>query len=191
MIQEKLGGEFMLVVMSGVSGVGKNTIIRRLMDEYSNMHFFKSATTRPIRPGEDIYISLTEEEFLAAKERGEFFETVEAHGYHYGTFKKDLQRFIDEPQNIFIKDIEVLGNREFRKFLKGKAKVLSIFLEAPDDVLFDRLVKRGESEERARVRISRSKMEREYKKDYDLIIENLDIEKTLSMIRERFKKEGY
>lgn len=181
----------MLVVMSGVSGVGKNTIIKRLMQEYSNMYFFKSATTRPIRPGEDIYISMTEQEFLSAKERGEFFETVEAHGFHYGTFKKDLQRFIDEPEKIFIKDIEVLGNREFRKFLKGKAKVLSIFLEAPDDVLFDRLVKRGESEERARVRISRSKMERGFKKDYDLIIENLDIEKTLSIIRERFKKEGY
>lgn len=181
----------MLVIMSGVSGVGKNTVIRRLMEEYSNMHFFASATTRPVREGEDIYVNMTEEQFLQAKERNEFFETVEVHGYHYGTFNKDLQKIVDEPQNIYIKDIDVNGNRTFRQYLKGKVKVLSIFLEAPDDVLFDRLVKRGESEERARIRISRSKMERQFKKDYDLIIENIDLEKTLTTIRQRLKKEGF
>ena len=181
----------MLVIMSGVSGVGKNTVIRKLMEEYPNMHFFASATTRPVRPGEDIYVNMTEEEFLKAKAANEFFETVEAHGFHYGTFMKDVNKIIEEDKNIYIKDIEVIGNRTFRKFLEGKAKVLSIFLEAPDDILFDRLVKRGESEERARIRISRSKMERQYKKDYDLIIENIDLDKTLSIIRDRLKKEGF
>lgn len=181
----------MLVIMSGVSGVGKNTIIRNLMKEYENIQFFKSATTRPVRQGEDIYINLSPEEFEEYKKRGEFFETEEVHGYMYGTRNADLEKIIQNPQTIYIKDIEVHGNRRFRNFLKGKAKVLSVFLEAPDEVLFDRLIKRGETEERARVRISRSKMEREYKSDYDLVIENLDMEKTLTTIKNRLKQEGF
>ena len=181
----------MLVIMSGVSGVGKNTIIRNLMKEYDDIYFFKSATTRPVREGEDIYINLTPEEFAEYKNRGEFFETEEVHGFMYGTRNVDLKKIIENPQTIYIKDIEVHGNRRFRKFLKDKAQVLSIFLEAPDEILFDRLVKRGESEERAILRISRSKMERKYKSDYDLIIENLDMKKTLKTIKDRLKQEGF
>lgn len=182
----------MLVIISGVSGVGKNTVIRNLMKDYEDIYFFKSATTRPHREGdEEIYINLSSEEFEQYKLRGEFFETEEVHGYMYGTRNVDLEKIIQNPQTIFIKDIEVHGNRRFRSFLKGKAKVLSVFLEAPDEVLFDRLIKRGESEERARLRISRSKMERAHKADYDLIIENLDMEKTLSIIKNRLKQEGF
>ena len=181
----------MLVIISGVSGVGKNTVIKNLMKDYENIHFFKSVTTRPYREGdEEIYINLSSEEFEQYKAQGEFFETVEVHGYMYGTKNSDLKKIIQNQQTIYIKDIDVHGNRRFRTYLKNKAKFLSIFLEAPDEVLFERLIKRGETEERARIRISRSKMEREYKSDYDLIIENIDLEKTLSIIKDRLKQEG-
>jgi guanylate kinase len=181
----------MLIILSGVSGVGKNTVIKELMKTYKNMHFFLSATTRPPRPEENLYINLTPDQFAKAKEAGEFFETEEVHGFMYGTRKCDLETIIQNPENIYIKDIDVHGNRRFRNFLQGKAKVLSIFLEAPDDVLLDRLIKRGESEERAKIRISRSKMEREYKCDYDIVIENLNLQKTLDTINAFIKKYGF
>lgn len=181
----------MLLILSGVSGVGKSTVIRELTKSYENMHFFKSATTRPMRPNEDLYVYMSPEEFSASKDKGMFFETEEVHGYMYGTQMVVLEKIVNNPQNIYIKDIDVRGNRNFRNYLKNKVKVLSIFLEAPDDVLFDRLIKRGESEERAKVRISRSKMEREYISDYDLIIENIDLQKTLTIIKNKLKELGY
>ena len=181
----------MLVIMSGVSGVGKNTIIRELIKQFKNMQFFHSVTTRPVRDGEDIYINMTAEEFADAEKKGKFFETAEVHGYMYGTLNETLDKIIKNKNKIYIKDIDVYGNQAFRKHLDGKAKVLSIFLDAPNEVLYERLINRGESEERAKTRISRGEMERQHKHEYDLLIENIDMERTIKVIKDRLKKEGF
>ena len=60
--------------------------------------------------------------------------------------------------------------------------MVSIFLDAPDDVLKQRLILRGESQEQIDKRLSRSELERSFKKYYDLVIENIDLEKTLNTI---------
>ena len=178
----------MLVIISGVSGVGKNTIIQKLIEKTQNMYFSRSATTRPARPGETIYDFYSQDEFDKKKENGDFFEVEESHGFFYATQNSELQKIIDNPQNIYIKDIEVHGNQKLRKFFNGKVKVLSIFLDVSDDVLYERLIGRGESEERAKLRISRGKMEREYLGDYDIVIENYDMEKTIESISDFISK---
>ena len=66
--------------------------------------------------------------------------------------------------------------------------MVSIFLDAPDEVLRERLLSRGESSERIDVRLSRGEFERSYKDRYDLVIENTDLTKTLDIICEFLDK---
>ncbi len=183
----------MFVILSGVSGSGKNTVINHLLSEGDNRFLIKSATTRASR-GEGMdnnYEFVSDEEFDKREKNGEFFEVINVHTHRSATQFKELNKIIDNPQNIYFKDIEVIGAQKLVAHLKGKAKVLTIFLDAPDDVLYGRLIKRGESDEKAKLRLSRAKMEREYMPLYDMKIANLDIEKTLALIRKRLKKEGF
>ena len=174
----------MLIVISGVSGVGKNTIIQKLLDKYSNMHFFKSATTRAPRPGETIYDFMTQEEFDIKKDNGDFFEVENSHGYWYATQFCELNKIINNPQNIYIKDIEVHGAAKLREYFKDKGEMYSIFIDAPDDVIRERLAGRGEPEDRIKVRLSRGEMERQHIKFYDLVVQNLDLDKTIKKIED-------
>ncbi len=182
----------MVIIVSGVSGVGKNTIIQKLIDQYDNMFFIKSATTRPRRNDNDLYEYRSDEEFFAQDKAGEFFETIylPTHGQWSATQYKELDKIVNNPQNIYIKDIEVKGTRKLRKYFKGKTKMISIFLDAPDDVLYNRLLQRGEIPEKAKSRLSRGTMERKYKKEYDLVIENIDMQKTINTIKEFISKQG-
>lgn len=181
----------MFVILSGVSGAGKNTIINHLLSEGDNRFLIKSATTRENRGNDNNYDFMSDEEFDRREANGEFFETIIAHNHKYATQNSELQKIVDHPENLYFKDIEVIGTQKLVKHLRGKAKVLTIFLDVPDDVLFDRLLKRGETEERARLRLSRGGMEREYKHLYDLVIDNIDLEKTLEIIRNKLKGEGF
>lgn len=174
----------MFLILSGVSGSGKQTIINQLLKEYENSEFLKSVTTRPPRSESNHqYLHLTEEEFEEKIKKGEFFESESTHGYHYGILNKSIDTLLSNPDTLYIKDVGVQGTENLLKALKGKMKIVCIFLEVPDEVLFDRLIKRGESEERARIRISRGEMERKYKHQYDYVIDNLDLQETLKQIR--------
>lgn len=177
----------MLVILSGASGVGKNTIIYKLAEKFDNMVFFKNATTRAKRPGENMYYYLTNEEFQKKIENDELVEHEDVHGFFYGVLKSEAQKVIDNPETIYIRDIEVHGNINVRKYLQGKAKFLSIFIDAPDDVLMQRLLDRGESEERAKVRLGRAAHERTFKSNYDYIVENIDLEKAIDEIENIIK----
>lgn len=180
----------MLILLSGVSGVGKNTVIARLLKMRKNLCFMLSGTTRTRRNSEKDanYIYMTKEEFARREKNGDFFETQQVHGNMYGILKDSLLKASEDREKDYIKDIDVYGNKKVRDFLKGKAKVLSIFLDAPDDVLVERLRGRGEEEERIKVRLSRAEEERAHKKDYDAVIENIDLEKTIKTILELIEK---
>ena len=180
----------MLILLSGVSGVGKNTVIANLLKRRKNLSFMLSGTTRPRRNSEKDanYIYMSKEEFARREKNGEFFETQEVHGNMYGVLKASLLKVSEDKERDYIKDIDVYGNKKVRQFLKGKAKVLSIFLDAPDEILRERLKGRGEEEGRIKVRLSRAEEERSFKSDYDAVIENIDLEKTITKIVELIEK---
>ena len=180
----------MLVILSGVSGAGKNTVINRLLEEGDNRFLIKSATTREPRGGgiDNNYEFMSDEEFARREKNGEFFETIDAHAHKYATQFKELEKVTSNPQNIYMKDIDVVGTQKLVSHLADKAKVLTIFLDAPDEILRERLKGRGEEEERIKVRLSRAEEERAHKKDYDAVIENIDLEKTIKTILELIEK---
>ena len=180
----------MLIIISGSSGVGKNTVINALLERHQNLKLLKTCTTRPARVGEEEspycpYYFLTKEEFDQKNNNDEFAEVEEVHQ----TFRGMLKSSLDEIQNgqfDYIKDIGVLGQINLKRLLKNKAPVLSIYLTAPKEVLIERLKGRGEMD--IDLRISRMEFEESYKHNYDLIIENIVLEKTIKKIENAIAK---
>jgi len=80
----------LLIVISGPSGVGKDTLIRRLLELDTNLVYSVSGTTRQPRPGErpdENYTFLTREQFEALVAKGAFLEHANYNGHLYGTFR--------------------------------------------------------------------------------------------------------
>lgn len=94
----------MILTLTGASGAGKTTIAKRILEKLPNARMLTSYTTRQPREtdlrGEYSYIS--EEEFRAMQDRGEFLWAVFVHGIHYGTTLRSLQEAADKPKEIFI-----------------------------------------------------------------------------------------
>lgn len=179
----------MLIIVSGASGVGKNTVITKLLEQNTNLQLLQTCTTRrPRNTDKDMhnpYIYLSKEEFETKIKNGELFEHEEIHENFYGVLNASLDQ-IGKSDNHFIKDVGVLGQKNIRQALKNKAVVLSIFLTAPKEELIKRLKARGDHD--IDLRISRMEFEMSYAKNYDVVIENMDLEKTIKEIEKIIKK---
>lgn len=179
----------MLIIVSGSAGVGKNTVITSLLERHSNIKLLKTCTTRPPRSTDEAmhspYIYLTREDFEDKIKNGELFEHEEIHKNFYGMLKSSLDAVATDDCH-YIKDIGVLGQKNIKDALKGKAKVLSIFLTAPKEELIKRLKLRGDHD--IDLRISRMEFELSYVKNYDAVIENINLEKTIKEVEKLIKK---
>jgi len=103
-----------MIVVSGPSGAGKTTVLRRLYELCQlPLSPSVSATTRPPRPGEvdgQDYHFLKDEDFQRRRENGDFIECFEVfgRGYWYGTLKDEVQRGLDEGRWVVL-EIDVQG----------------------------------------------------------------------------------
>ncbi|MBO4412619.1 MAG: AAA family ATPase [Clostridia bacterium] len=179
----------MFIILSGCSGVGKNTVIRELLKRNKNIKTYKTCTTRPnVRAEEKVnseYIHLTRGEFKNKIDKGELFEFEEIHGNFYGTLKESVDQM---RKDNLIKDIGVEGQISFVKNLPKDIKVVSVFLYAPKDELIKRLTERGEQE--IEKRMKRFEYENELSKNYDYIIDNSNLENTLKKMEEIIEKHS-
>ena len=131
------------------------------------------------------YIYLTREEFENKIKNGELYEHEEIHKNLYGMLNSSLDAIATDKCH-YIKDIGVLGQENIKQALKGKAVVLSIFLTAPKEELIKRLKARGDHD--IDLRISRMEFELSYAKNYDAVIENMNLDKTIKEIEKLIKK---
>ncbi len=179
----------MLVIISGSAGVGKNTVITKLLEKHDNIKLLQTCTTRRPRSTDvemhSPYIYLTREEFESKIKNGELFEHEEIHQNFYGMLNSSLEE-VATSSSHFIKDIGVLGQKNIKEALKNKAVVLSIFLTAPKEELIKRLKARGDHD--IDLRMSRMEFELTYSKNYDAVIENMNLEKTLKEIEKLINK---
>jgi len=98
-------------VITGPSGAGKGTLIKRLVERHPELEVAVSATTRPQRPSEESgreYWFLTEEEFVRRIDAGEFLEHVEFVGGRYGTLASEMDRIAAEGR-VCVLELEIDG----------------------------------------------------------------------------------
>src|SRR3954453_383496 len=132
-----------VLVVTGPSGVGKGTLITRLLERVPRLTLSVSATTRPPRPGEvegRDYHFLTLEEFERRLARGEFLEHAVYAGNMYGTPRSELER-AERAGKSLVLEIEVQGARQVGEALPGATQV---FIAPPSEAtLRERLVGGG------------------------------------------------
>ena len=171
----------MLVILSGVSGAGKDTIKKELMARMPNIVTLPSFTSREMRPGEvegDHYHFISKEEFEEKIRKGDFYEYDLHHGNYYGTSRELMGNKIKEGK-IIVKDIEVNGTENL---LRNDTRIVTIFLKVEKEELKKRLIERGDNIKDIELRLSRLEYEEDKIKLYDYVIKNDDFEKTVQVI---------
>ena len=134
----------MLVILSGVSGAGKDTIKKELIKREDNIITIPSFTDRPMRNGEidgAPYHFVSTEEFERMINSNELYEYNVHHEHYYGTSKKVFNDKIKEGK-IIVKDIDVNGTENLVKLLENDMKGVTIFLRVPKEELERRLKNR-------------------------------------------------
>ena len=106
-----------LLVVSGPSGAGKDTVVSRMMQKHPEIEISVSATTRAPRAGEtdgENYYFLTNEQFEEKIDRGEMLEYVNYCGKYYGTPKSEVDARLDRGTTVVLV-IEVVGAANIKK----------------------------------------------------------------------------
>ena len=176
----------MLVLLSGVSGAGKDTIKKELIKRMDNVTSMPSYTDRQPREGEvdgQIYNFITTEEFENKIKENEFYEYSVHHEHYYGTSKKILDESINSGK-IIVKDIEVNGTENLLKLLKNDIDIVTIFLRVPKEEVRKRLEHRVEKASIKEIELRMNRFDYEESKIgiYDYVIKNDDLEKTVQII---------
>lgn len=165
-----------LFVISGASGVGKSTVLSKVMEARKDLTFSVSATTRSPRPGETegvSYYFVSKEKFLDMIVKGEFLEYDDHMDNYYGTPKAQLEEKLERGHVLL--DIEPNGAFAV-KHARPDAQL--IFIAPPSlEELEKRLRSRGDtSEEQIAKRLGRSQWEMEQGKKYDHYVVNDQVE---------------
>jgi guanylate kinase len=184
-----------LIVISGFSGAGKGTVVKRLVEKY-NYSLSISATTREPREGEvdgrDYYFK-TVDEFKSLIDYNGFIEWAQYVENYYGTPRKFVEEELAEGKDVIL-EIEVQGAMNIKSQYPD---AMLIFITTKDIVtLKDRLVGRGsESADVVEKRIRRAAEEAETMPSYEYIIINDDLEACVDavnsvVVADRCKKEN-
>ena len=177
-----------IVVVSGPSGVGKGTIIQKLLTQNTTVKLAISATTRAPRVGEvngvDYYF-LPVSEFDQRIADDQFVEWCEVHGNKYGTLASEILANTQQGYDVLL-EIDTQGAKKVRAKL---GTVLSIFIAPPSlDELAKRLMSRNtEKEEEISRRLSAAKGELAEVGDYDCVVVNRELEGAVEDVMRRIR----
>lgn len=179
-----------LLIFSAPSGSGKTTIVRRLLEQFSNLEFSISATSRAPRGieqnGVDYYF-LSAEEFAEAVAADKFVEWEEVYkGTCYGTLRSEMER-IWSKGNVIVFDVDVMGGIRLKEIFGEKA--LSIFVMPPSiEELRKRLEGRGtDAPEVIEKRIAKASFELTKAPQFDRQIVNDNLEVAVAECVEAIK----
>lgn len=176
-----------LVVISGPSGCGKDTVVKHILKTDPRFVLSVSATTRAKRPyekdGED-YIFLTTQEFVGKIAGGEFLEHTLYCDNYYGTLKSQIEEKVARGK-VVVLVIEVEGAANVKKVYPDS---LTIFVAPPSlEELERRLRNRGtEDDTTIKQRLFKANEELGFKSSYDYIVENNFVEQCAQSIIDIF-----
>ncbi len=172
-----------LIVISGPSGCGKDTVVKHILKADDRFVLSVSATTRTKRPTETDgvdYIFLTAPEFIAKIAGGEFLEHTLYCDNYYGTLKSQIEEKVAAGK-VVILVIEVEGAANVKKVYPDS---LTIFVAPPSlEELERRLRNRGtEGDDVIKQRLFKANEELGFKSSYDYIVENNFVEQCAESI---------
>lgn len=182
----------MLFILSGPSGVGKDSILKELLKRDIGVVKCVTCTTRSPRAGEVEgvdYNFLSRDEFERLKSEGEFLEWAEIGGNFYATPRKFVEECLSQGKDVILK-IDVQGAMKVKELMPS---AILIFVSPPSlEELRKRMEKRGSDPQEIERRLAIAQREMEMAKNYQYIIVNEDFEKTveeLERLLRRLKEE--
>jgi len=187
----KTGLKGVPIVVSAPSGAGKTTLCRLVTEKCKDVIYSISATTRlPRRNEEDgeNYLFLTKDKFEQWIEEKKFIEWAKVHNYYYGTPKKGFGENLKKGYNI-IMDIDVQGGINIKKLYPSGIYIFLLTKNA--NILKQRLTRRKtDTRESINGRIMNVKKEIRFIYEYDYIVINDTIKKTVDAIIAILKAEA-
>ena len=174
-----------LLLITGPSGVGKGTLVARLLERHPGLWLSVSATTRAPRAGEEEgrhYFFLDRAAFERQVAAGGFLEWAEFAGNLYGTPRGAVQQRLDAGQPVLL-EIELEGARQVRRsFAAG----FQIFVEPPSFEELERRIRgRGsDSEDSIARRLARAKVELAAAPEFDAVLVNGELELALAELEQ-------
>ena len=178
-----------LIVISGPSGVGKDTLIKRLLELDPNLVYSVSGTTRPPRPGEkpdQNYTFLDRATFEGLVKAGAFLEHATYNGHLYGTFRVRVERAREQGRDVLLK-IDVQGGEQVRELVPD---ALFIFVVAPSEAELERrqVQRGGDTAQDLAARRKIAERELTYATKYDHVVTNDDVERAVEEILELIRR---
>jgi guanylate kinase len=190
-----------IFIISGPSGVGKDTIIKGILKKYPDFIMVPSYTTRPPRKSNEVgnRIFVTKKEFKDMIKAGEMIEWQKVHNHYYGRKLDDIVRHINNGKNV-IMDVNVDGTLEYKNKTmqnlinktrnhaeKQYSNVITIFIKYEKPELFESRLKINRPEitdEELQIRKEGFKREMTFEKYYDYLIINYEnhVEKAIEQI---------
>jgi guanylate kinase len=163
----------LLVVISGPSGVGKDSVIARMKEMDLNLHFVVTATTRPSRPEETNgvdYFFLTSDQFADMIDRGEFLEYAIVYNDYKGIPREQVRQALASGKDVVMR-VDVQGAATIREICP---EALLIFLTTQDEEeMVTRLkIRKTETPEGLNLRIATARQELKRIREFDYVVVN-------------------
>lgn len=172
------------LIISGPSGAGKGTLVKMLIEEFPNIQFSISYTTRKPREGEIDgidYVFISKEEFKKLIKEDMFAEWANVHGNYYGTPRKEIEEKLNKGFDVVF-DVDVQGAKSLKQSLR---QGVFVFILPPSiDELKRRLVRRGGDDPTTiEIRLKNAQKEMEAIDEFEYVILNDDLNKAYDNLR--------
>ncbi|KAL3641944.1 hypothetical protein CASFOL_012759 [Castilleja foliolosa] len=176
----------LIIVISGPSGVGKDSVINRLREIRQDLHFVVTATSRAKRPGEidgKDYFFLSRDEFLKMIDKNELLEYALVYGEYKGVPKQQIRDYMAKGCDIVLR-VDIQGAANLRRILKNNAVFVFLVAESEEAMVKRLIDRKTETSEALLVRVASAREELRHLKEFDYVVENKDgeIESAVKLI---------
>ncbi|KAK6146134.1 hypothetical protein DH2020_020003 [Rehmannia glutinosa] len=176
----------LIIVISGPSGVGKDSVIKKLREVREDLHFVVTATSRAKRPGEidgKDYFFLSKEDFLRMIEKNELLEYALVYGEYKGVPKQQIRDYMAKGCDIVLR-VDIQGAANLRRILRNSAVFVYLVAES-EEALVNRLIgRKTETNEALVVRVASAREELRHLKEFDYVVVNKEgeLERSVKVI---------
>jgi guanylate kinase len=184
----------LLIVISGPSGAGKDTVMQRMQERGLPFHFVVTATTRPKRPAEvngRDYFFVTKEEFARMIDEDELIEHAIVYGDYKGIPKQQVREALESGKDVVMR-IDVQGAETVRK-MAPDALMIFITTESEEELVHRLETRKTETADSLAIRIATARKELKRMEAFDYVIVNRDfqLDVTVDAIRAIIEAEHH